>query len=224
MGYDNTRGRRQKSRVLPGFGSDASAEVPPPFPDRTPAQLARPEHPLQPAGKRKGRDTDIWHLAELFRDDARASGIELRKGLPIICQEINALVELWKMREKTFIQFVDACERRHLPDDQAAKCWFHTRTDVRQRQITWVEMVEVIMAEFWSRIWDEHALDYFRQYFAEFGRRAVMHWGSLSAIEAINARPKQPREVMRRQPTDATMRPVPEQRIIIGKSGTHWRV
>jgi hypothetical protein len=174
-----------------------------PMVSRRPEPMPRPDP--QPAGKRQGRDTEIGHLAQLFQQYARADGIELRKGYPVICTEINDLVTRWHLREKHFEQYADACERRCLPDDQAAKCWYHTRTDVRHRAITWVEMVEVIMAEFWSRIWDEHALDYFRQYFAEFGRAAVRHWASLSAVEAINARPKQPRAVMRRRMPDATM-------------------
>ena len=190
MGVDNTRGRRQK-RARP---LDAMRESQGQTQTQRPEPEARPEPQLQPAGRRRGRDTDIWHLAELFQQLARANKIELRKGLPVIATEINDLVNLWKMREKVYPHYYEACERRELPASQAAKCWYHPRTDIRQRNITWVEMVEVIMAEFWSRIWDEYALDYFRQYFAEYGRKRRHALGILSAIEAINARPKQPRE------------------------------
>lgn len=185
-------------------------QTPPPAVDeQSQSQGQRPARkPIDRNRCPAGWDENIWHLALLFEQSARADGIELRVGRPVIYAEINELVSRWHMRDKSFVQYADACTRRNLPDDQAAKCWYHTRTDVRHRAITWVEMVEVIMAEFWSRIWDEHALDYFRQYFAEFGRAAVKHWASLSAIEAINARPKQPRAVMQRKMTGATMQGV----------------
>lgn len=152
-----------------------------------------------------GWDTDLWHLTLLFDQAAQVDGIELRTGRALIYREIEHLVDQWHLRTKTFVQYADGCERRHLPDDQAAKCWFHTRADVRQREITWVEMVEVIMAEFWSRIWNEHALDSFRQQFADYGRKAVQHWRSLSVVEAIDARPKTEPVVMRRRTSGATM-------------------
>lgn len=149
-----------------------------------------------------GWDADLWHLALLFEQYARADGIELRASRPIIYAEIAEMVTQYNMRRQDFRQEVHGCERRMLGADVAARCWYHwppdRPADQVAGQITWVQKVEIIMAELWSCVQDEHALDRFRQRFPEYGRAAAKHWRSLSMIRQIDERPKQPRPVMRR--------------------------
>jgi hypothetical protein len=147
-------------------------------------------------------DADIWHLTLRFQQYARADGIELRPGRHMIYAEIEALVSRYTMRGRMYPQEVYGCERRHLGADMAARCWYHWPPDKPAEQVAgeidWVQKVEIIMAEFWSRIWDDNAADGFRQHFAEYGRDAVRHWRSLRMVKAIDERPKQPRQIMRR--------------------------
>jgi hypothetical protein len=202
--------RRRESALSGSFGSGRGTS---PRPNAT----ARPDLPAgaqQPAaGRRRGRDTDIWHLAELFRQYARADGIELTKGLPVIAAEINDLVAHYEMRGRDTIgsypHMATGCYRRRLPEGLAARCWYHYPPQdpdaQRDGNLTWVQMVEVVMAEFWSRQWDEHALDHFRQHFAEYARAAIQHWRNLHIIRSIEAQPSVRRPVMRRATmSDAT--------------------
>ena len=152
-----------------------------------------------------GWDEGIWHLALLFEQYAHADGIELRVGRPVIYSDLMALDERYRVRHQRFVQVVTGCERRHLPKSRADRCVLHTREDVTDRSITWIEMFEVIMAEFWSRYQDAHALDEFRQRFAEYGTMAVRHWQSLDVARAIDARPKPPRAIVQRKTAGATM-------------------
>jgi hypothetical protein len=198
---------------LDGFSKRSKAQTRSAPPSQPPVQSAPGRVPAQPAAKQPfdrdrcplGYDTDVWHLALLFEQYAHADQIELTTGRPVIYAEIFRLVERYRLRKQTFVQYAEACTRRKLPKSLAEHCWLHTRTEVRHRAITWVEMVEVIMEEFWSCIQDAHALDWFRQKFPEYGTMAVKHWASLSAIETINARPVQERAVMRRRTSGATM-------------------
>lgn len=208
MGWDN-RGRRQKrSRPL-----DAKRETQGRggAPARDPEPQAGPEAGTQlpVAGKRRGRDTEVWHLAELFRQRAQASGIELAKGLPVICTEISDLVTRYGIRGKSFRQMATGCKKRTAHSRLAEHCWLHwpPLEPARQhdRELTWVQVVEVIIAEFWSRQWDAHALDHFRQHFQEYGQLALNHWRSLRIAQDIASQPPRPRAVMRRQEPGGTM-------------------
>jgi hypothetical protein len=112
----------------------------------------------------------------------------------------------------------------------AAHCWLHwppgnPADQEQQRVLTWVEVVEIIMAEFWSRIWDEHALDLFRQHFAEYGLATANHWKSLRIMREIASQPRDHvRPVVRRRVPSATTAPPVNYRTIIGKSGMTWKV
>lgn len=177
--------------------------------------------PAQPSGPRipdrnrcpNGWDQQVWHLTLLFEQYADADGIRLRAGRPVIYAEVSDLVKRWNMREKSgngnYAQEVHGCARRELGDDVAARCWYHWPPKDPSRQarrvITWVEMTEVIMAELWSRVMDEYALDHFRQHFAEYGMECTRHWKSLQIIREIDARPKIGRPVMRRVVRGGTM-------------------
>lgn len=180
--------------------------------------------PVQSAPGRKGPpdkdrcppgwDANLWHLTLRFEQYARADGIELRAGRPVIYAELASLVTNG-MREKAarggYRQEVDGCTRRELAADMAARCWYHYPPGDPAKQVTtdltWVQVAEVIMAEFWSRIQDEHALDRFRQHFREYGKAAVDHWRSLRVIRSIDdhaaVAPRPP--IVRRKTASATM-------------------
>ena len=119
MAYGN--GTRRKSSGS-GLGLSAVAgagrqegtgwyEDAPGQPDRT-AGVSRP------SGKPRGRDTDIWRLAVLFRWHAQRNRIELTKGLPVIAAEINDLVTRFEMRGRDTIRsyphMVTGCRRYAL--------------------------------------------------------------------------------------------------------------
>lgn len=171
----------------------------------TPAAKPPPDRDRCPAGW----DADIWHLALLFEQYARADKIELRAGRPVIYAEISALVDRYGMREGRYRHEIRGCARRELPKDMADRCWFHWPPQETARQearaLTWVEMAEVILAEFWSRIWDAHALDHLRQHFGEYGTAAVEHWNSLRIVASIEDQPREPRQPVRRQRPGDTM-------------------
>ena len=156
-----------------------------------------------------GWDAGVWHLARLFRDGAQSAGIELVKGLPVIYGEIDDLVTRYGIRKQTFHHEVHGCQRRELPYFLAARCWYHyppmATSGHVESVITWVQMVEIIIAEFWSRIQNEHALDHFRQYFAEYGQAAVKHWNSLRVLRDIAETPKVEPAPRRRRAQGATM-------------------
>jgi hypothetical protein len=165
--------------------------------------------PVDPDAPPAGRDTDLWHLALLFRQGAQDADIELAKSLPVIYGEIDDLVTRYGIRRQTFHHEVHGCKRRELPYFLANRCWYHyppTATSGHAASvITWVQMVEIIIAEFWSRIQDEHALDQFRQTFAEYGRAAVKHWNSLRVIKDIDSTPRAAPPPMRRRESSGTM-------------------
>lgn len=137
-------------------------------------------------------DADIWRLTLLFQQYARADKIELRASRRFIYMEIDDLVTRYTMRGRTYPQEVYGCKGRFIPEDMANHCWLHHPVrppeDQKPGDLAWQQKVEVIMAEFWSRIWDEHALDHFRQHFAEYGLIAVRHWDNLRAARSADDR------------------------------------
>ena len=188
-----TPGSNRRSDWVPSSGNQ---EAPRPAP-RGPVDKNR-----CPAGW----DAQLWHLTLLFGQYARADGIELRAGRHFVYAEINDLVTHHGLRGKTYPHEVRGCARRELDHRLAARCWFHWPPgdpgSQRPGDINWVQMVEVIMAEFWSRVQDEYALDMFRQHFQEYGKAAMKHWHTLAVIR--DAAPT-PRRIVRRVPTGATM-------------------
>jgi hypothetical protein len=175
------------------------ADVPPPDPDTCPDKW----------------DKDIWSLVLLFEKYARADEIELRAGRTRIYTEIDALVTHWDMRKKSgsglYVQEVSGCARRELGTDMAAHCWYHwppgKPADQKQLKVlTWVEVVEIIMAELWSRVMDEHALEHFRQHFAEYGLAMANHWKSLRIKREIASQPRDHvRPIVRRRVPSGTI-------------------
>ncbi len=175
-------------------------------------QPAKPSGPKPPPSKDRrpaGWDKDIWHLTLLFEQYARADGIELKAGRPVIYMEIDDLVSRYKMRPEAFRQEVYGCGRRKLPADMAARCWYHWPPDKPAEQVAreldWVQKAEIIMAEFWSRIQNDMALDHLRQFWAEYGSACLEHWRSLRIIKSIDEQPRKPREIMRRRKPGDTM-------------------
>ena len=174
------------------------ADVPPPDPDACP----------------KNWDDTLWGLVLLFERYARADNIELRTNRSRIYTTIDELVTQWNMREKSdngnYAQEVRGCARRELGEDMAERCWYHwpphDPAGQTKRVLTWVEMVEVIMAELWSRVMNEHALEHFREHFAEYGMACTRHWRSLRIIGEIADQPRDHvRPVMRRRIPSGTM-------------------
>jgi hypothetical protein len=176
----------------------------------------RPAAPKGPPDRNRcpaGWDADLWHLTLLFEQYARADRIELRAGRPVIYAELQDLASRYRLpqqaKENHFRQEVAGCVRRHHAADRADRCWLHWPPNdpgqQRARYLTWVQMAEVIMAEFWSRVQDEFALDQFRQHFSEYGNDAWRHWRSLLMIRQISEQPKVRRPVMRRRTSGATM-------------------
>jgi hypothetical protein len=156
----------------PVSGTRSTAKLPPSR-DRCPA----------------GWDADIWHLTLLFEQYARADDIELRAGRPVIYMEIDDLVTRYTMRGREYPHEVYGCSARFFPKDLASHCCLHWPPNAPGDQaagpLGWTQKVEVIMDEFWSRIWDDRAVDHFRQYFAEYGLMAVRHWANLRAAKEI---------------------------------------
>lgn len=147
-----------------------------------------------------GWDADLWSLTLRFEQDARADRIDLKAGRPVIYSELADLVARHEMRTRTYPQAVKGCTRRLLDDSLAEKCWLHYNPQHPgsqwERDLGWVEMVEVIMAEFWSRVWDEYALDGFRHHFREYGQLAVGHWISLRVAQRSAERREHERATM----------------------------
>lgn len=191
---------------------------------RQPVQASRPAAMVSAQPARKGPpnrnqcpagwDAEVWHLTLLFEQYADADGIQLRAGRPVIYAEINDLVTRWHMREKSqrrlYGQEVQGCARRELADDVAARCWYHwppkAPAQQTKRSVTWVEVVEIIMAELWSRVMDPNALDHFRQHFAEYGLGMANHWKSLRIQREIASQPRDHvRPIVRRRVPSGTM-------------------
>lgn len=149
-----------------------------------------------------GADADLWHLMLTFQQYAVKYGIELRAGRPVIYAEFKRLADTRKMRAASFTQETYKCRGRALVYSRSRKpcfdlaefCWMHWPPDdpdaQRPGRVTWAQKFEVIMAEFWSRLWDQYALDAFVQHFNEYGNAILKHWDSLRAIKAIDAQPK----------------------------------
>lgn len=178
-----------------------------------PAQATETRRPRRDEAQAPaGYDQDCWHLALLFRAGAQRDRIELAAKLPVICLEIDDLVTRYGIRGQTFRHETHGCTRREMPYYLAARCWYHyppmALSGHQACVITWVQMVEIVIAEFWSRIQNEHALDYFRQSFAEYGQAAVKHWANLRVVKEIDSRPHVPREPMRRRQPAGTMQDV----------------
>lgn len=171
--------------------------------------------PVDPDAPPPGRDRDTWQLALLFRQRAQVDKIELVKSLPVIYEEIDDLVTRYGIRGQTYRHEVHGCTRRDLPYYLAARCWYHYPPfqigGHEECVINWVQMVEIIIAEFWSRIQNEHALDYFRQSFAEYGQAALKHWANLRVGKDIDSRPHVRPAPMRRRASAATMSSVSEE-------------
>lgn len=198
---------------LSGFRKDV------PRPARSPGHgtvsgfKPQPSAPRQPFDRDRcpaGYHPDVWHLALSFEQSAKANGIELRAGRPVIYSEIDALVTHHGLRGKTYRHRTALCKNIALHPALAAHCWLHlpelVRTGHGDSDITWVQMVEVIIREFWSRIWDEHALDHFRQHFQEYGQAALDHWRDLAITRDIASQPARPRvRRVRQEPLAGTM-------------------
>jgi hypothetical protein len=157
-----------------------------------------------------GWDAELWHLTLLFEQYAHEDGIELRAGRPVIYAELAELVKRWHVKEKTYHQEITGCPRRELALDRADHCWYHWPPKAVEQQVardlTWVEVVEIIMAEFWSRVQDEYALDQFRRDFRTYGLAMVKHWHSLRVKRSVaESRVSVPRPVMRRRVPGGTM-------------------
>lgn len=165
-----------------------------------------------------GYKQDLWTLAIRFQQYAVAElapGVVLAADLPVIHDVLDSLVTQWNMREKSrsglYKQEVSGCARRELGTDMAAHCWYHyppgkPAEQEQHRVLRWDEVVEILMAELWSRVMDEHALDHFRQHFAEYGMEMARHWKSLRIIREINAQPKDhPRPIVRRRVPSGTI-------------------
>lgn len=142
-----------------------------------------------------GWDATLWSLTLWFEQCARADDITLAAGRPVIYSELADLVERHDMRAKAdgkhYRQAVRGCARRNLSPSLAEKCWLHhppTGGDKWNEYLGWSEMVEVVMAEFWSRIWDQYALDHFRRHFVEYGRMAMDHWSNLRVAQRAEER------------------------------------
>lgn len=208
MGWESNGKRQKQARPLDGIReAEGRGNARPSRPEPAPAARAtetrtRRDRDDCPAGY----DPAIWHLAKLFQQCARADGIELVKGLPVIHSEIEGLVSLAGIRGRAYRQEVRGCRNRALRKDMAAKCWYHHPPGRPREQqagsITWVQLVEVIIAEFWSRQWDGFALDAFRQHFAEYGRAALRHWEGLAFAQRVETKP---RAIMRRDDPRGTM-------------------
>lgn len=175
-----------------------------------PAQATETRRPRRDEAQAPaGYDQDCWHLALLFRAGAQRDRIELAAKLPVICLEIDDLVTRYGIRGQTFRHVAEGCQHRETPYYLAIRCWYHyppmALSGHESGVITWVQMVEIIIAEFWSRIQNEHALDYFRQSFGEYGQAAVRHWANLRVVNEIAARPHVRRGPMRRRQPAGTM-------------------
>ena len=188
--------RGQNRRAAPSQGLQSRAA------EQTTSVQRQPKGPPSRDRCPAGWDADIWHLVLLFEQYARADEIELTAGRPVIYMEINDLVSRYGMRPQVFRQEVHGCERRKLGTDMAAHCWYHwppgKPAEQEARELTWVQKAEIILAEFWSRIQNEHAADHLRQYFAEYGQACLAHWRSLRIAKAIDEQPREPRQIMRR--------------------------
>lgn len=143
----------------------------------------------------KGWDQDIWSLTLAFQQYALADRITLAAGRPIIYAELADLVASRDMRARAkagrYRQAVRICGKRKLDPTLADHCWLHhppSGGDKWDEYLTWYQMVEVIMAEFWSRIWDEYALDHFRRHFREYGQLAMDHWSNLRVAQRAEER------------------------------------
>ena len=154
-------------------------------------------------------DADTWKLTLLFEQRAQEAKIELAASRNFIYAEIDDLVTRHGIRKQIFHHEVHGCTRREMPYFLAARCWYHyppfDLTGHEACEVNWVQMVEIIIAEFWSRIQNEHALDHFRQYFAEYGQAAVKHWNSLRVLRDIAETPKVEPAPRRRRAQGATM-------------------
>lgn len=164
--------------------------------------------PLDRSARPPGWDADVWHLTLFFEQRAQADRIELRAGRHLVYAEIDDLVKRYGLRGKSVRQEIEGCRHRTDSSRLASHCWLHWPPMQPAEQaagvLTWVELVDVVIAEFWSRRWDTHALDHFRQHFAEYGQLAVKHWWNLTVAKNARANPAPPLP-MRRRITGATM-------------------
>jgi hypothetical protein len=218
---------------LKGFSKTAQAVKETQAEARASGQRAKRREPGEAPS---GYDQDIWTLAIRFQRYALTEkpSIILAADLPVIHDVLDELVTRWDMRKKSrsglYVQEVSGCARRELSKHLADRCWYHwpPRKPAAQEQLrvlTWVEVVEILMAELWSRVMDEYALDHFRQHFAEYGLAMANHWKSLRIIREINAQPKDhPRPIVRRRVPSGTTAPPASTRAITGKSGMTWKV
>lgn len=207
-----TRRAPQPSRLggLQGLGrNDAPARQDDHRPSQS--QPARTGDRQPVPGKGPRRDASVWHLAMRFQQYARADGIVLQAHLPILATAIGTLVDDYGLRDATVHQVATGCTRRELHKGLADRCWYHYPPDDPDGQsdglVSWDQLVEVIMAEFWSRVWDEYALDHFREHFREYGLAALNHWASLARANSAIARAEQadrPPVMQRATMTDAT--------------------
>lgn len=182
-------------RVVAGVGSDDVPDDEVPGLDRAPAAAAKPatKGPYDKEVCPPGWDEDIWSLTKLFQQRAWAARIELRAGPHLIYAELADLIKRHGLMERSFRHEVAGCRRRALPRTMADYCWYHyppANAAIQQPgTITWDNLVVIIIYEFWSHIWDEYALDNFRQHFAEYGQAALDHWHRLSIGNAVRPGP-----------------------------------
>lgn len=142
----------------------------------------------------EGWDKDIWSLTLLFQQYATADGITLAAGRPVIYSELADLVESRDMRAKAaakrYRQAVRICQKRKLDPSLAEYCWLHhpPHGGDWNEYLSWYQMFEVVLAEFWSRVWDQYALDHFRRHFQEYGQLAMTHWSNLRVAQRAEER------------------------------------
>lgn len=187
---------------LKGFSKDAKSIKAVQAEARASGQRAKRREPGEAP---VGYEQDLWTLAIEFKKYAWKDKIELASDLPVIHDGLADLVSRHGIRKQTYRHEVRGCTKRLLPPVLAARCWYHWPPDDPGRQesgtLTWYQMVEVIMAEFWSRVQNEHALEHFRQFFAEYGQAALNHWNNLRVLKDTDGK-------MQRRAAEVTMQDV----------------
>jgi hypothetical protein len=157
----------------------------------------RPWVKRDPSDCPEGADPAVWDLALKFQQAAARDRIELAAGLPVIYMELNRIIDRYGIRDRTWHHDMFGCKHREDHPGLASRCWYHWPPYDPGKQeacvITWTQMIEVIFAEFWSRIHDAHALDQLRQSFAEYGEAALAHWFSCRVSRDISEQPPKPR-------------------------------
>lgn len=153
----------QKKRTK--FASEAdvtdngrTAAKQPPDPDRCPS----------------GWDENIWHLTLLFEQKAAEDEIQLAVRRPIIYSKLRKALETSGIPDipvpypddklQLAFEFLAWCNYTGERPHQLLEVPVYTLTGPR-----WRKVVELYMIEFWTRYWDEYALDSFCEIDGKFG-------------------------------------------------------